>query len=497
MNPPLPKHPELLLGPNPFLEALPPPISFADIPQALLRDPFADLQVMAYPPAQREQLIESMDQFFVSTSSILEIAYGLQILVRRALAVRNPLHKAERLRINRIGMLRKDINDLKLIPAMDGAGMLVAGMTATGKSAILKRMLELIVPEQVITHGSSTVCEWHQLKQCYYLYVDQSSNGTRGGLLKRILEALDAELGTDYFTQHKRATNLDATLVVVCKLLSLHRVAVLIIDENQQSNLADSPWALEFVLFYHSLMNLGISVVLVGNPLAFTHLHMLSQVMRRFAIGGIHELVPAVASDRWWKRDYLAGVRTCSLVEEWQVEDKWRDEFELTHSGGLTGVHKALHKEVQRSALRRGGDRACVVHDDYMAALRSPRFVEVSRVAQAVNVAQCDDLIPYTDIPLIRRRGPTKVASTESTTAATPNALSAQTTAGLTRMLRAFQAGQTKELNTMKKRLEALQSLSPDDARMLGVSDELIRGMKDALSGSSQSPKRKADRPAT
>lgn len=491
MNSPLPKHPELLLGPNPFLEALPPPISFADIPQALLRDPFADLQVMAYPPAQREQLIESMDQFFVSTSSILEIAYGLQILVRRALSIRNPLHKAERVRINRIAMLgNEDCKVLKSIPVMDGAGMLVSGMTATGKSATLKRMLELIVPEQVVIHGNSAACEWYQLKQCYYLYVDQSSNGTRGGLLKRILQALDAELGTDYFTQHKRTTNLDALLVVVCKLLSLHRVAVLIIDENQQSNSADSPWALEFVLFYHSLMNLGISVVLVGNPLAFAHLHMLSQVMRRFAIGGIHELVPALASDRWWKRDYLAGVRTCSLVEEWQVEDQWRDEFELTHSGGLTGVHKALHKEVQRSALRRGGDRACVVQADYMAALKSPRFLEINRVAQAVNVAHCDALIPYSDIPLIRRRESTKAASAESTMAAQPEALSAQTTAGLTRMLRAFQAGQTKELNTMKKRLEALQSLSPDDARMLGVSDELIRGMRDVLSGSKQSPKR-------
>lgn len=492
MNQPLPTHPELLLGPNPFLEPLPPPILFEDIPQALHRDPFAHLQVLAYPPAQRENLIESVDQFFVATGAILEIAVGLQILVRRALAVRNPLHKEERVRINRIAVL-DNVNALKLMPAMDGAGMLVSGMTATGKSAIIKRMLELIVPEQVVVHGNSAACEWYQLKQCYYLYVDQSSNGTRGGLLKRILQALDAEIDTDHFTEHKRTTNLDSLLVVVCKLLSLHRVAVLIIDENQQSNLADSPWALEFVLFYHSLMNLGISVVLVGNPLAFAHLHMLSQVMRRFAVGGIHELVPALASDRWWKRDYLAGVRKCSLVEEWQVEEQWRDEFELTHSGGLPGIHKALHKEVQRLALRRGGDRACVVQADYTAALKSPRFLEISRVAQGVILAQGDDLIPYTDIPPIRRRGTTKIASADSTTTAPPTGLPAPTTASLTRMLRAFQAGQTKELNTMKKRVQALQSLSPDDARMLGVSDELVRSMKDAIACSDKSsPKRKA-----
>ncbi|MDE2402680.1 MAG: TniB family NTP-binding protein [Burkholderiales bacterium] len=494
MNQPLPKHPELLLGPNPLLEPLPPPIAFTDLPQALARNPFADIQVMAYPLAYRENLIESIDQFFVSTSAILEIAAGLQILIRRALAVRNPLIKTERVRINRLAVLDdENINGLKLMPAMDGAGMLVSGMTATGKSTIIKRMLELIVPDQVIMHGNSTACEWHRVTQCYYLYVDQSSNGTRGGLLKRILEALDAAVGTSHFAEYKRSTNLDSLLVVVCKLLSLHRVAVLIIDENQQSNLADSPWALEFVLFYHSLMNLGISVVLIGNPLAFAHLHMLSQVMRRFAVGGIHELVPALASDRWWKRDYIAGIRTCSLVEEWQVDDQWRDAFELTHSGGLTGLHKALFKEIQRSALRRGGERACVIQTDFTAALKSPRFLEVNRVAQAVNVAQSDDLIPYTDIPQIRRSKPPKNVSKESTTATPPTPLATETTASLTRMLRAFQAGQTKDLNKVKKRVEALQSLSPDDARMLGVSDELIRSMKEAIPGSDDPPpKRKA-----
>lgn len=489
MNAPLPKHPELFLGPNPFLEPLPPPIPFTELPDALHRDPFASIQVLAYPLAHRESLIESIDQYFVSTSAILEIAAGLQILLRRALAVRNPLSKTERVRINRIAVLDdKNVNALKLMPAMDGAGMLVSGMTATGKSAILKRMLELIVPEQVVVHGNSVACEWYQLKQCYYLYVDQSTNGTRGGLLKRILQALDAELETDHFTQHKRTNNLDSLLVLVCKLLSLHRVAVLVIDENQQSNLADSPWALEFVLFYHSLMNLGISVVLVGNPLAFTHLHMLSQVMRRFAVGGIHELFPASASDRWWKRDYVTGIRTCNLVDEWQVDEQWRDEFELTHSGGLTGAHKALHKEVQRSALRRGGERACVIQADYTDALKSPRFLEISRVAQAINMAQSDDLVPYSDIPPVRRRGPTPRASIESTETAPPTVPPAQTTSSLIRMLRAFQAGQTKELNTMKKRIEALQSLSPDDARMLGVSDELIRGMKDVLAGNTKRP---------
>lgn len=465
--------PELLLGPNPFLEALPPPITFKDLPRALQRSAFSDLPVWAIEPALRESLIETVDTHFVSTSLVLEPACGIQILLRRALAMRNPLEKNERIRVNRIGVCD---NDIRVIwqAMVDGAGMMLSGMTASGKSALLHRMLELLAPEQVIDFGSSEACGWFKLKQCVYLYVDQPSNGTRGGLLKRILLQLDKALGTDYFEQHKRTTNLDTLLVVVCKLLTLHRVAMLIVDEKQEQNFADSPWAIEFVLFYLMLMNLGISVVLAGNPLAFEHLCPFSQVMRRFSTGGKHELEPATPSDRWWSRDFIPSARKADLIDHWNIGEVERAELEFRHSGGVPGLYMALHKEVMRQALRRGGKDATVTAKDYAAAVASPRYVEVKRIALSISEANAQSVSDFVDIPPLRhKRGGTPKAS--SIPCATMPAIEL---ARVVRLLTNFKSTQTKLLNTETRRIKVLQSLSPEDARWLANTDDLLASME-------------------
>lgn len=467
--------PELLLGPNPFLEALPPPITFADLPRALHRSAFSDVPVWTVAPDLRESLIETVDTHFVATSPVLEPCCGIQILLRRALAMRNPLSKHEQIRVNRIGVSNNDLGAIRQT-TLDGAGMILAGMTATGKSALIHRMLELIAPEQVIDFGHSEACGWFRLKQCAYLYVDHPSNGSRGGLLKRILLQLDTALGTDYFDQYQRTANLDTLLVVVCKLLTLHRVAMLVIDEKQESSFANSPWAIEFVLFYLALMNLGISMILSGNPLAFQHLYPFSQVMRRFSIGGNHELEPAVLSDRWWKRDFVPSAREANLVEHWDIDEDERADLELQHSGGLPGLFMALHKEVMRQALRRGGKVATVTRNDFAAAVISPRYAEAKRIALSIGETNEQSATEFIDIPPLRQKksGGGKTALPEPLAR-----LPEVEVARINRLLTNFKAQQTKTLNDEVKRFKALQSLSPEDARMLGITDDLLASMGD------------------
>jgi hypothetical protein len=265
------------------------------------------------------------------------VIVNIQILLRRSLMLLNATNKAERIRINRVSMAA-DLDRLKSIPKVDGAGMLIEGVTGTGKSAVVRRTLEILVPDQVIEHGQSAVCDYYKLRQVYYLHIDQPSNGTRGALLKRILLELDSVLGTDYAQKHHKTNNLDTLLVVVAQRLAVHRVAVLVIDEKQEGNFADQPWSVEFVLFYMMLMNLGVSVVLLGNPLAFTHLKAFSQVMRRFSTGGVHTLLPATEDSAWWPKWFVPGARKFDLVEQWELDEAWRRSFELTHTGGLPGL---------------------------------------------------------------------------------------------------------------------------------------------------------------
>lgn len=486
-------HPDLLLGQNPFLEPLPPHIEFDSLPLALSRYPLKDVDVWSIPPAQRESLLEVSEKHFLATSEVLEIAAGIQILLRRSLMLLNATNKAERIRINRVSMAH-DLDRLKSIPKVDGAGMLVEGVTGTGKSAIVRRTLETLVPDQVIEHGQSAVCDYYKLRQVYYLHVDQPSNGSRGALLKRILLELDSVLGSDYAEKHHKTTNLDTLLVVVAQRLAMHRVAVLVIDEKQEGNFADQPWAVEFVLFYMMLMNLGVSIVLLGNPLAFTHLKAFSQVMRRFSTGGVHTLLPATEGSTWWRKWFVPGARKFDLVERWELDEVWRQSFELTHTGGLPGLYMLLHREVMRSALRRGGGTACVTQADCQAALKSPRYKEAARVARSTTSSSAEDMTAFIDIPPLPAKAQSKRETSEGIACAPAGraggAFPPVTAQRLTNMVTGFKKQQTRELNKMQQRIDLIQKMSPEDARLLGVSDELIQSMQLSLNDKAGSKSR-------
>lgn len=484
------QRPELLLGPNPFIEALPPPIAFNRLPAALKRSPLAAIPMASLDAALREPLLEISSQHFVSTSALLEAASGIQILLRRALLMRNPLEAAERKRMNQVGLADGHVS-LKGLIRLEGAGMLLSGMTGTGKTALLLRMLELVAPEQIIDFSASEACGWYRLRQCVYLRVDYPSNGTRGALLKRMLEELDSALGTAYFQDHKRTTNMDTLLVVVCKLLSLHRVALVSIDEKQQSSFSDSPWRIEFVLFYLTLMNLGISVILSGNPLAFDHLRAYSQVLRRFSIGGIHSLIPALSVDeKWWKRDFVPHAREFNLVDQWDIPSDHRSLLEFEHSGGLPGLFAPLNVEVQRSALRRGGAKATVTEKDFAAAVRSPRFVEAKKIALALGSDRGEGSNEFIDIPSIQGAGSEPGDPPTGIKASVPTH---RTIDVVKQLLANYRRAQTNKTNKLVLQLEALKTLGPDDVRSLGLTEDLLAELERTIAAApTTSPKKRA-----
>jgi hypothetical protein len=207
--------------------------------------------------------------------------------------------------------------------------------------------------------------------------------------------------------------------------------------------------------------------------LAFDHLRSLSQVMRRFSTGGIHELSPATGSDRWWTRDFSINARKANLVERWEIDEMTRSELELRHSGGLPGLYMALHKEVMRQALRRGGNVATVTESDFSAAVASPRYIEAKRIALSISKTHVEADMDYEDIPPLHKKGPVSEPKHEKLPIISEVAI-----AHVTRLLTKHKTAQTKALNKDLKRLKLLNSLEPEDARMLGIGDELLASME-------------------
>ena len=212
--------------------------------------------------------------------------------------------------------------------------------------------------------------------------------------------ALDEQLGTTYLKDHKRMTNIDSLLVVVCKQLVLHRVAVITIDEKQEANFLESCWSTDFLNFYLSLMNLGISVVLIGNPLAFKVFHTFAQNIRRFSVGGIFEFQPAKPSDKWWQKDFVPHARLASLVDEWLIDTDQQSALEFELSAGLPGFFMQMQKELMRMALRRGGDKAIVTVEDYTTIKTSARFMYIHRISQELSSAVPLGKSTLIDVPI-------------------------------------------------------------------------------------------------
>lgn len=466
--------PELLFGPNPLIEAIPPFIPFGELMRSLLHYPLERIpQWREVPPSSREALLELSTQHFVPYQPILEVAASVQALLRRGLSIANPLMPEVRKRTNQISVASA-LNDFKHVSHVDGGGGMLSGITGMGKTNAVKRALEIFSPNQVIEHSPSEQAGWARLKQCVYLYIDFPSNGTRGGLLKRIFMALDENLGTDYSDQYNRKTNLDALLVYATKLLVLHRVALLVIDEKQESSFDENPLQYEFVLFYLSLMNLGVSVLVIGNPMAFTHLQTFSQVVRRFSVGGITSLEPAPRQDtELWCKTFVPRMRKFSVVESCEVDESTRAKMEFESSAGIPGLYQPYSVEVQRIALRRSkGSVTAITLDDFVEARKSPRFIGLYKIALSIRLGSNQ----YDDIPHIKS-AEGQDSKPEELSKVTSNShlnSSKTTTDVVARLLTNFKTAQTKQANLLAKRIEALQTLPDDDLRMLGIGSDLI-----------------------
>ncbi|MDO8386633.1 MAG: ATP-binding protein [Polaromonas sp.] len=485
----LEERPELLFGPNPLIEALPPFIPFENLPSKLTHYPldhFGDWRQMG--PSFREPLLEQCSEHFAPFGPILEPAAGIQLLLRRACSILNPLHTDQRRRVNQVSVAQT-FAEIEHVPTLEGGGGLIDGITGLGKTRLVHRILDVIAPEQVIEHEPCPAAGWLKLTQCVYLYVDHASNGTRGAVLKRVLLALDEKLGTNYAELSGKSTNLDTLLTRVCKYLVLHRIALLVIDEKQERNFDQSPWQMEFILFYLSLMNLGISVLLVGNPAAFYHLEEYSQVMRRFSMGGKTSLMPASNQEEgWWCTDFVPRERKFCLVEKCLVDDATRAQLEFEASAGIPGLFQRYYVEAQRSALRRGDETAELTLEDFTVAKASPRYKELAKIAVHVNTGTGG----YQDIPELPRSITENNSTTPSSAEPSPSRSRSRSEIDVVKgLLTRYRAEQTRNSTLLNKRLDALTSLSEDDLRMLGVTQDLLHEAETSFGRRADSPEKK------
>jgi hypothetical protein len=378
-------HPELAIGPNPLLEALGPFIPMSKLPKALRHEPLEHIPWSGMAPQVREVFLPLIDKHYWPITPHLDVCSEIQLMLRGGLTIRNPLSVSEQRRINMIA-LADDASGMHLQSLKQRAGgAILAAITGMGKSTLVDRALAVFAPNQVVIHSISKECGWSTLTQVVYLIVDAPHNATRHGLLEAIVGSLDRLIGANYSSELRRQRNLDAGVVYVAKVLSNHRVGMLVIDENQEETLSNNHWGEAFILFFLGLMNLGIPVLLMGSPMAFADLNKGAPLTRRFATNGWHELSPAKAfNEKWWRNGFLVGETRFSLCETIpSVERMAEDVFKVVR--GVPGFFSALWSSATLLALRRGCEVAELTVQDVEAAAMTPRVRKLAEIARCID----------------------------------------------------------------------------------------------------------------
>lgn len=283
---------------NPYLEPLGEFINAQDWAAVLLVDPLEGVDRQGLTEFERRMLLKQSRTRFEPTAVAIAVISRLQDMIWNRYVLWNPLLPVNRFRtVQTLAQRGKPQSSAPWLPDFADA-MLLMGCTGTGKSTILSRYFKLIA--QVHIHTARDDAEWTRQAQLTYLVVAMPVH--RGALFYAILAAIDTALGTNYRTTYgdHRRWPIEKLAVEVAIILVQHAVGVLVIEEIQARNFGMSPNKEEMLLFFLRVLNFGIPVVLVGNPLGFVGLETFSQDLNRLTENEpVHLVPPEVNHDEW------------------------------------------------------------------------------------------------------------------------------------------------------------------------------------------------------
>ena len=342
------------LAANPLLRFLPEELDYVGWGEYLRLEPAKEWNGPV-PKAQRQRIANHVKRAYAPTDLAIHAALGLQNLLYTGLAHRDPrLEENRRWPYQTGALLGKDLDEIPWFPTYS-AGATFRGITGCGKTACIERFISRY--RQVVVHKEREDCAWLHNKQLVYLVVPMPADGSRGGLLLEIAKRIDHLLETDYAHQLRtKYKSVEKGLVAILHWLSLHRCGLLVIEETQERHVAPEVFGADFVTFFLRMLNFGVPLALVGNPLAFAVLDTFSQDVRRFSDGG--EFVFDPVSDHrsaMWRDDLVPTVWGFNVFENHDEVVVDLNKLLWDYTGGIPDALARLRREALFDAIRMGG----------------------------------------------------------------------------------------------------------------------------------------------
>lgn len=370
-------------------------------------DPIPKRGELKVPPSQRRVLIDDYRRIFVPTPDAIRIADRMLRLILHSLQRRNPrIPQVQRWINSTQQWLDKSLDDIPWNPTQ-AVGLLIEGITGIGKSHIVDRVLHLL--PQVIDHEPDGEWGMLKLKQLVWLKVHLPADHTRKGLLVAILTEMDRVLGSEYVKAHVRPSiSIEVLMIKVMHLLTQHRCGALVIEEAQEQNIGSPAFSRDFMTFFLRILNWGVPVVIVGNPLAFKALKAHAQDVDRFSEGGWFTLLPGSGPDKIWRDLWIPGLWNPTLLDQadapfthinrFPTAEDW-PSFLWQLTAGLPRQLARLRAEVMDSCLL---FKDQVVTTDLVLKVfdRSPNFAVAQDRIRALADQDVAALRGFADLPV-------------------------------------------------------------------------------------------------
>lgn len=383
---------------NPLVQKLPKFMNDYELATSLSNQPFFHIDWSTVPLVQRAMFLNQVKTTFCVTEISIRIASALQSLLWDGLLARNPCQPSQRRIVNEIAALSG--NELKDLPWRSEftGGIMIRGITGVGKSAAVNRFLSLL--PTMIQHGENSSAQWIEFRQLVYLKVPMSSDGSRGGFLMNCLYEMDEVLGTDYFTRHNgKQWTVEKLLVNVLHYLALHRCGLLVIEEAQENNLSISKFSRDFLTFFLRLMNHGIPVVIIGNPLAFLELDSFIQDVSRFSEYGDFRINPIFdCKDEEWLEIWIPQLWGVSLLDQGDEAIENLAEIIWSFTAGFPRFLTRLRRESLRAAIQMNSLKLTREHIE--VAWNSPPMRGVQEFIETFTSRDVNKLEKFKDLPI-------------------------------------------------------------------------------------------------
>lgn len=253
---------------NPYIEALPPIFEEDYVALNIARHPKYNNEHRMLGKETRLHLVQQISDYVEPLSVHLSVEKRLSRLIRHGYKARNPF-SPEHVRQFHIGfkdILEKGVDEKGANLAgirSTAAGFAILGVSGQGKTTAIESSL-LLYPQ--VIHHSTYKDQPFIRKQLVWLKLNCPHDGSLKGLCFNFFQAVDANLGTNYFQKFvSKGSTVDILIPIMAHIATLHGVGVLVIDEIQNLSFLKSGGAERMLNYFTQLINtIGVPVVLIG-----------------------------------------------------------------------------------------------------------------------------------------------------------------------------------------------------------------------------------------